>query len=342
MTAAELRGSVAGRWAAAIAIPGIRASLGVLGGLLALVGFATFAMTLWEAIRHDGGRAYDFESYWLAGQRFLGGLPLYAPVEINDPGAYRYTPTFAAAFAPLATIPELPLTWIYRALCLACLRYLVGSWRATGWALLFPPVSIELIALNLTLPIAAAGRMALRGPAAAAGWLPLSSTLKFGSALLVPYLWARDPERRTALVIGAVGAAALSLLHVALEPDAWLAFGQSLVQQSASANDAPFVGDQLLFLVPSTLGDFLLRAALAVVLTVVAIRRRWAWLAFVAATIAVPTLWVARLAPLVAVPRLWWEDRAANDVARVVTTPIEPPAPADAPPATQPAPALLP
>ena len=66
---------------------------------------------------------------------------------------------------------------------------------------------------------------------------------------------------------------------------------------------------QLLQLVPSTTGDFTLRFALAAVMVVIAIRRRWGWLAYVAATIAVPTLWLARLAPLVGVPRLWWEER---------------------------------
>ena len=68
----------------------------------------------------------------------------------------------------------------------------------------------------------------------------------------------------------------------------------------------------LLFLVPSTLGDFLLRLALASLLTVIAAVKGWGWLAFAAATLAVPTLWLARLAPLVAVPRLWLEERDAR------------------------------
>jgi hypothetical protein len=71
------------------------------------------------------------------------------------------------------------------------------------------------------------------------------------------------------------------------------------------------VGDQLLVLVPSTLWDFVLRFALCGVLAGVAIWRGWAWLAFAAAALAVPTLWVARLAALVGVPRLWWEERVS-------------------------------
>ena len=92
-------------------------------------------------------------------------------------------------------------------------------------------------------------------------------------------------------------------------------------------NDAPYVGDQLLFLVPSTLGDFLLRLALAAVLVGIAAWRRWDWLAFVAAAIAVPTLWAARLAPLVAMPRLFLEDRRLSRARAGAAV--------DAPPATR-------
>jgi len=101
-------------------------------------------------------------------------------------------------------------------------------------------------------------------------------------------------------------------LHAVLDPGAWVAFVKSLGQQARSINHAPYVGGQLLFLVPSTLGDFLLRLALASLLTVIAVVKGWGWLAFAAATIAVPTLWLARLAPLVAVPRLWLEERDAR------------------------------
>src|SRR5207247_2456063 len=153
-----------------------------------------------------------------------------------------YVPTFAVLMAPLSLVPELPITWVYRAVSVLCLRYLVGSWRAVGWSLLFPPVTIELVALNLTLPIPAAGRLGLRGAPASAG-------------------------------------------------------------------------GQLLFLVPSTLGDFLLRFSIAGLVTVLAVRRGWGWLAFAAATLAVPTLWLARLAPLVAVPRLWMEERRRSRAA---------------------------
>ena len=280
------------------------------GWALAAIGAASFLHALWQSFLGDGGAAYDLHAYLHAGRHLLEGVPLYGPMEINDPGAFRYPPLFALLAVPLALLPEEPVTWAYRAVGLRLVRYLVGSWRATGVALLFPQLQIELIALNVTLPLAAAARMSLRGPAPRVGTalLPFTATLKVGSALLVPYLWVTRRHRRGAVVagIGAVGAAAA--VHALLDPGSWRDYVASLGQQAGSANDAPYVGDQLLFLVPSTLGDFLLRLALAVALTGLALWRRWDWLAFVAAAIAVPTLWVARLAPLVAVPRLVLED----------------------------------
>jgi len=212
--------------------------------------------------------------------------------------------------APSSLLPELAFTWLYRIACLLCLRYLVGSWIWVGWALLFPPVSIELMALNVTLPIAAAARWSLRGPHPAMGsaLIPFTATLKYASVLLLPYLMVHRPESRRAIVGGFIVLFGVTLIHVAIAPDIWMAFVHSIRQQSQSINAAPYVGDQLLFLVPSTLWDFLVRFGLAALLMGIAISRRWAWLAFTAAMLAVPTLWLARLAPLVAVPRLALED----------------------------------
>jgi hypothetical protein len=280
--------------------------------LVALAGFGALSVSLVESIGRNGGLGYDFHAFWLGGHHLLTGQPLYSSVGIGDPGAYRYVPTFAFLIAPLSLVPELPMTWLYRGVAILCLRYLVGSWRAVGWSLLFPPVVIELLALNVTFPIAVAGRWALRGNPAASFGIPAASVLKYGSVMLAAFLWFRRRETRRFLVIGIVVSAGLLGLHAALDPGAWVAFGRSLAQQAQSINHAPYVGPQLLFLIPSTLGDFLLRLAIAGLLTVVAIVKGWGWLAYAAATLAVPTLWLARLAPLVAIPRLWWEERKAG------------------------------
>lgn len=288
-------------------LPSVRKLLVVLGYVAAGAGFLIAALSFADGIGRDGGWAYDFNAYYMAGQRYLAGDALYTRVEINDPGAYRYLPTFAALIAPLTVIPEPVLTWLYRAACLLCVRYLVGSWKAVGWALLFPPLLIELWSLNLTLPLAAGARWALRGRGAVA--IPAQSLAKYGSALLIPYLWFATPSARRAIVLGSFAAAAVVAVHAMLDPRSWRAFVSAMVQQAGTTNDAPYVGDQLLFIVPSTLGDFLLRVVIAGVLVMVATRRRWAWLAFAALVIAVPTLWLARLAPLVGVPRLCLEDQ---------------------------------
>lgn len=295
--------------------PALRSALEALGWVVSLVGFVAFSSYLISETARTGGVAYDLKSYLLAGRHLLDGANLYAPVNIGDPGAYRYTPTFAYLATPLALLPEVVVTWGYRLVCLLCVRYLAGSWRAVGWSLLFQPLGIELMALNVTLPIAALGRLALRPPHAGAGWLALAASVKYGSVLLIPYLWLRRPTTRRALLIGLVAVVVLTLVHFVLDPDVWIRFAAALGQQGSSANRAPFVGNQLLSVVPSTVGDFVFRFGVAAALIALAIWRRWDWLAFTAVTLAVPTLWVARLAPLVAVPRLWWEDRVGSSQA---------------------------
>ena len=284
------------------------------GLALGAIGFASFAAFLWQAIQRDGGFAYDLNAYLLAGRNLLDGAPLYAPMEINDPGAYRYPPTFALLTTPMAPVPEQAVTWAYRLACIGCVRYLVGSWRAVGWALLFVPLQIELVALNVTLPIAAVARAALRGPreGLGAGLIPATAALKYGTVLLLPYLWVVRPSLRRPMVIGALALAGAFAIHAMLDPRVWREYLASLGQQAGSVNDAPYVGDQLLFLLPTTLGDFLLRLLIGCVLVAVAIRLRADWLAFTAAAIAVPTLWVARLAALAGVPRLFLEERISR------------------------------
>lgn len=277
--------------------------------VLAGIGAASVAALMVTIIQRDGGLAYDLHAYILAGRHALEGAPLYGEMQIGDPGAYRYPPTFAYLAIPLALPPELAVTWAYRAACLACVRYLTGSWRWTGVALLFEPLRIELVSLNLTLPIAAAALAALRGSSLNAALIPATAALKYGTALLLPYLWLRTPELRRPIVIGLAILAAAFGLHALVRPSDWTDYAASLLQQSASVNQAPFVGSQLLVLVPSTLWDFVLRFAICAALTAVAIWRGWGWLAFTAAALAVPTLWVARLAALLGVPRLWWEAR---------------------------------
>lgn len=277
---------------------------------VSIIGYGSFALAMSTAIAADGGIAYDASSYWVAAQNVSAGEELYRPVGIGDMEAYRYVPTFAHLLAPLSTLPALVLTWLYRLVAILCLRYLVGSWRVVGWTLLLPPVSIELLVLNLTLPIAAGARLALRGRTSGVIVTVVAAVLKYASILLIPYLWIRRPRLRRPILVGSLTVACVLTAHALSDPETWGAFLRSLVQQSQSANTGPDVNHQLLLVAPNPLLDFGLRMSIGAGLIVVALRRGWDWLAFVAVVIAAPTLWVARLAPLVAVPRLWLEDRA--------------------------------
>ncbi len=297
-----------------------RSWLETFGWALSVIGLLSFAHFLWQSVIRDGGAAYDLHAYLLAGRNLLEGIPLYSPMEINDPGAYRYPPTFALLAVPFAPVPEPITTWLYRALCVGCLRVLVGSWRAVGWSFLFLPVQIELIALNVTLPIATAARLSLRGPlqGVAAASITATAALKFGTALLLPYLWVTRSRSRRPMLIGVAMLIVAFTIHALLDPGVWREYVASLGQQASSVNDAPYVGDQLLFLVPSTLVDFVLRLGIGVLLVGAAIAWRADWLAFTAVAIAVPTLWVARFAALAGTPRLALEEvvrRAGSDAA---------------------------
>jgi len=255
----------------------------------------------------DGGMGADALAYIRAGQRFAAGEELYQPLQgIGDMAAYRYPPSFALLWAPFAGLPELVVAWLYRIICFGCLYYLMGSWRAVGIALLFPPLAIEMVTLNITMPIAALARWSLRSSNGSSA-LSAATYVKQSTVTLLPYLWYRRPNARRSLALGAALAIGVVALHALLDPVTHVAYFDSLRQQANSGN----LAGQLLRLLPSLTADFALRLGLAIALTIIAIRRGWDWLAFAAAMLAVPTLWLARLAPLVAVPRLWIEDQRA-------------------------------
>ena len=82
-------------------------------------------------------------------------------------------------------------------------------------------LQIELDALNVTLPIAVLARMALRGSTAGVAPTPATAALKYGTILLAPYLWLREPRRRRALLVG-VGVTVLAFgVHALLRPADW-------------------------------------------------------------------------------------------------------------------------
>jgi hypothetical protein len=272
----------------------------VLGGALALAALISIAQDNW-------GLGYDTPSYWLAGRHVLDGAPLYQPDPYSTLALYTYPPVFAQLFAPAALLPELLVGWLWRVTGVLCLRYLVGSWRATVVACAFIPVLTEVSISNVTLQLAACLIFALRDKRGAY-LLPWAAALKFGPVLIVPYLWVRKPETRRPLVVGTLLFLAVCLASIVLAPQAWADYVDMLRFQ----NVTELSGSQVIHLIPSGGGiDFIVRFALAGVVALVAVYTRRDWLAYAAAAITCPVLAVSRLAPLVGL----WRFRPVADAA---------------------------
>jgi hypothetical protein len=270
----------------------------VLGGALA---FAAVAL----AVGHDGGLAYDTRAYWLAGRHVLDGTPLYVRADYSTLTIYTYPPIFAQMFAPASLLPDLAVAWLWRVSGVLCLRYLVGSWRAAVVACLFVPVLTELSIGNVTLQIAAIMIFALRDRRGAY-LLPWIAALKFGPALLVPYLWFRRPDCRRPLVVGSLVFGVACLASYVLAPTSWSGYFGMLGWQ----NGAQLEGSQVIHLITGSGGlDFVLRFGLAAAVVLYATCTRRAWLAYAAASITCPVLAFSRFASLVG---LWRFRRAAE------------------------------
>lgn len=248
-------------------------------------------------IAHDGGYGYDSEAYWLAGQHVLNGQPLYGSTAVDALGAYKYPPLFAQLWAPLALLPALAFSWVWRIVCLLCVRWLAGSWRNVGLWLLVPFTITELSLANVTFPVAVAVVMALRGR----GWLSIpAAALKVGPFFVMPYLWLTRPGQRRALVIGSLIFVAACGVSYLASPVAWADYVDSLFRSTSAAMS----GAGVIALAPTGAYDLGLRVAIALALTGVAIARRSDRLVFIATVIAVPILAIWRLAPLLVLPRL--------------------------------------
>jgi hypothetical protein len=270
----------------------------VLGGALALAAVAAL-------VDRDGGLAYDTRAYWQAGRHVIDGTTLYSPATVSDLGAYKYPPIFAQSFVPAAMLPELVVAWLWRLSGILCLRYMVGSWKAALVAIAFIPVLIELSLGNVTLQIGAVLVFALRDRRGAY-LLPWVIALKFGPALLVPYLWFRMPDSRRPLVVGTAVFSVACLVSCLVAPGQWAGYLSTFGWESSSVMS----GTGVIAIVPSMGGlDFLIRAAIASVAAFYAVYARKAWLAYAAAAITCPILAFSRLAPLVA---LWRFRRPAD------------------------------
>jgi hypothetical protein len=278
--------------------------------VLAAAGYGLGLAALVVLLQANGGLAFDAHAYWLAGRHVLDGTPLYdVHAAVSTLGAWKYPPLFAQIIAPFSLMPELVFDWLWRIVCFLCMRALVGSWRNVGLTLLLPPVWTELSYANVTFPVAYLALLALRGRPL---WLPIAIGLKFGPALLVPFiLLRRGVADRRRLLTGLAAFAGLCALSILVAPGAWRDYLGTIVPQATGATAGPGV----IALASTGAVDLALRSSLAVAAIVIAIAFDSERLAWVAAVVTQPVLAVVRLTPLVAV--LVW--RPMNRVAALRT-----------------------
>ena len=244
--------------------------------------------------RQDQWFAYDTNAYWLAARHLVDGRPLYTPALVWTGGAFKYPPIYAQLVVPVGWLPELLVDWAWRCTGVLCLRYLCGSWKLAVLASLQWPVFSELGFGNVTLQLGAICLWAFRDRRAAY-LLPWLAGMKFGPALLIPFFWMVRPQMRRELALGCGIFAGACLASFALAPSLWWDYAGTFGWETSSQMDALWV----YAIVPNHGGtDFAIRFAIGVVVTLIAIRWRLEWLAFVAATCTMPIFSLSRLAVL--------------------------------------------
>jgi hypothetical protein len=304
-------------------------TVGFLVAWFVLVAIAVqLAATVIDNVAFNWWPAYDTNAYWLATRHLLDGSPLYTRAEIWTAGAYKYPPVYAQLVFPIGFAPELVVDWMWRIGGVLCLRYLAGSWKLAVLAALQWPVFAELGFGNVTLQLGVVCLMCLsRGRVATAGifLLPWVAGMKFGPALLIPYLWMTRPETRRAIIVGCAVFAAACLASFAVAPSLWWDYAGTFGWEAQSQMHAMFV----YAIVPDHGGlDLAIRFAIGAAAILVAIRWRLSWLAFVAATATMPIFSLTRLAVLIGLWPLWLRNVVDNwrksdgDLQRWISAPL--------------------
>jgi hypothetical protein len=244
---------------------------------IVFVGLRLFAIEPWA----DSVDAY---AYWTTRSG-----DLYAAAETGRIGAYLYSPAFAQALAPIvAFLPVAAFTALWTAINFAALWWLVG--RLALPALLFLPISFEIISGNVHLLYAVAIVAGFRYPAA---WALMFLT-KITPGVGVIWFAVRREWRSLATALGVTGA--IVAVSLVLDRAAWEQWIGLLRNDLSGAGQASF----------ATVGWYLavpLMPRLAVAAGVVAYAA-WTdrrWLVPVAVVVSLPVLWLNGLAILAAV-----------------------------------------
>ena len=273
----------------------------LIAWFLLIAGVFEIFPILRDALANNWWPAYDTYAYELAARHVVEGSVLYQPALIYTFGAYKYPPIFAQLMIPIAFMPERPVDWAWRIVSLLCLRYMCGSWKLTFLAAIEWPGFMELGFGNVTLALGAVCLWSFRDKRAIY-LLPWFAGMKFGPALLLPYLWWTRPDTRRPIVVGCAVFAAACLASFAGAPGLWWDYVGTFGWEASSQMQAFYV----YAIVPNHGGtDFAIRLAIAVVALLVAMRWHLDWLAFLAATLTMPIFSLTRMAVIVALWPLW-------------------------------------
>jgi hypothetical protein len=258
-------------------------ALAGLGGVLLVVIIGTF----WR-------QPNDNLAYWIAAERLMAGLPIYATGDAAfQPYAYHYPPPLAQVLAPFTLfIPALVYVIVYRGLLLLTTWDLAGRRMLWMLALIaFIPVAIELRFENVDLFMALAVVLGLgRWPWAFA----VMAVIKVSPGLGVVYLALRR-RWRDAAIAAAVGGA-IVVVSFLLDPSLWRAFFDAVGGQAGASGNS---------LIPL---PYLVRAVIGLGLVVAGGlmgRRNGELLLVAGVTAANPNLALAGFAVLAAVVPIW-------------------------------------
>jgi hypothetical protein len=280
---------------AGVSIAGVRNRLlrdGYVVLAIIFVGLRLFDIDPWA----DSVDAY---AYWTTRTG-----DFYAAAETGRIGAYLYSPAFAQALAPLVVLLPLSVfTALWTAINFAALWWLVG--RLALPALLFLPISLEIISGNVHLLYAVAIVAGFRYPATWA--LMLLTKITPGVGLI--WFGVRREWRSLAIAIGVT--AAIAAVSFLIDRSSWEQWIAVLRTDLTGAGQASF----------STVGWYLavpLAPRLVVAAAIVAFaawtHRRW--LVPIAVVVSLPVVWLNGLAVLAAVVPLW-KGRAVDQTQAV-------------------------
>ena len=190
----------------------IRASV-MLRWLPAILGFST-AIVLYVIVQSNRGWVGDdLAAYLRAGERFRAGQPIYEG-QVTNQLVFLYGPPWAVAVSLISLIPGAILQWLILIVDLACLRYLAGSWRVSGYLFLYPGTGYAMSSGNIDYLIAAALVLAWRRSA-----IPLAI---LAPAKVAPGLGIPIHRWREALGVGAL-MVFITLPFLELWPE-WIGF----------------------------------------------------------------------------------------------------------------------